>query len=92
MAAHEGPASLRPRCTRSGSSVATIPGYRGVAFRLSKGQRFSLPRIVQTDTGAYPAFYAMVIEEVDRPEHEADHLHLVARLRMCGGRGVGKVH
>jgi hypothetical protein len=27
MAAHKGPASLRPRCTRSGSSVAAIPGY-----------------------------------------------------------------
>jgi hypothetical protein len=25
MAAHKGPASLRPRCTRSGSSVAAIP-------------------------------------------------------------------
>jgi hypothetical protein len=27
MAAHKGPASLRPRCTRSGSSVAAIPIY-----------------------------------------------------------------
>jgi hypothetical protein len=27
MAAHEGPANLRPRCTRSGSSVAAIPVY-----------------------------------------------------------------
>jgi hypothetical protein len=27
MAAHRGPASLRPRCTRSGSSVAVIPVY-----------------------------------------------------------------
>jgi hypothetical protein len=27
MAAHKGPASLRPRCTQSGSSVATIPVY-----------------------------------------------------------------
>jgi hypothetical protein len=25
MEAHKGPASLRPRCTQSGSSVATIP-------------------------------------------------------------------
>jgi hypothetical protein len=34
----------------------------------------------------------MGVEEVKRPEHEVDHLHLVARLRMCGGRGVGEVH
>jgi hypothetical protein len=27
MATHKGPASLRPRCTRSGSSVAAIPVY-----------------------------------------------------------------
>jgi hypothetical protein len=27
MAAHKGPASLRPRCTRGGSSVAAIPVY-----------------------------------------------------------------
>jgi hypothetical protein len=25
MAAHKGPACLRPRCTQSGSSIATIP-------------------------------------------------------------------
>jgi hypothetical protein len=29
MAAHKGSASSRPRCTRSGSSVATIPVYPG---------------------------------------------------------------
>jgi hypothetical protein len=28
MAAHKGPASLRPRCIRSGSSVAAIPVYQ----------------------------------------------------------------
>jgi hypothetical protein len=28
MAAHKGPPSLRPRCTRSGSSVAAIPVYQ----------------------------------------------------------------
>jgi hypothetical protein len=28
MAAHKGPASLRPRCTRSGSSVAAISVYQ----------------------------------------------------------------
>jgi hypothetical protein len=27
MAAHKGPASIRPRCTRGGSSVAAIPVY-----------------------------------------------------------------
>jgi hypothetical protein len=27
MAVHKGPTSLRPRCTRSGSSVAAIPVY-----------------------------------------------------------------
>jgi hypothetical protein len=27
MAGHKGPASLRPRCTRGGSSVAVIPVY-----------------------------------------------------------------
>jgi hypothetical protein len=27
MAGHKGPASLRPRCTRCGSSVAAIPVY-----------------------------------------------------------------
>jgi hypothetical protein len=32
MAAHKGPASLRPRCTRSGSSVAAIPVYQSLAF------------------------------------------------------------
>jgi hypothetical protein len=56
------------------------------------GGDFSLPRIVQTDTGAYPAFYTMGFEELKRPEHEADHLHLVAILRVCGGRGVDEVH
>jgi hypothetical protein len=28
MAAHKGPASLRPRCTRTGSSVAAITVYQ----------------------------------------------------------------
>jgi hypothetical protein len=28
MATYKGPASLRPRCTRSGSSVAAIPVYQ----------------------------------------------------------------
>jgi hypothetical protein len=28
MAAYKGPGSLRPRCTRSGSSVAAIPFYQ----------------------------------------------------------------
>jgi hypothetical protein len=28
MAAHKGPASLRPRCTQGGSSVAAIPVYQ----------------------------------------------------------------
>jgi hypothetical protein len=28
MAAHKGPSSLRPRCTRSGSSVAAMPVYQ----------------------------------------------------------------
>jgi hypothetical protein len=28
MAAHKGPASVRPRCTRGGSSVAAIPVYQ----------------------------------------------------------------
>jgi hypothetical protein len=28
MVAHKGPASLRPRCTRSGTSVAAIPVYQ----------------------------------------------------------------
>jgi hypothetical protein len=28
MAAHKGPASSRPRCTQSGSSVAAIPVYQ----------------------------------------------------------------
>ena len=62
-------------------------------MRLPQGAGdFSLPRIVQTDTGAYPAFYTMGFEELKRPEHEADHLHLVAILRVCGGRGVDEVH
>jgi hypothetical protein len=30
MAAHKGPASSRPRCTRSGSSVAAIPVYQSL--------------------------------------------------------------
>jgi hypothetical protein len=32
MAAHKGPASLRPRCTRSGSSVARIPVYQSTSL------------------------------------------------------------
>jgi hypothetical protein len=32
MAAHKGPASLRPGCTRSGSSVAAIPVYQSKTF------------------------------------------------------------
>jgi hypothetical protein len=28
MAAHKGPVSLKPRCTRSGSSVAAIPVFQ----------------------------------------------------------------
>jgi hypothetical protein len=35
MAAHKGPASSRPRCTRSGSSVATIPVYHTSCFTYS---------------------------------------------------------
>ena len=62
-------------------------------MRLPQGAGdFSLPRIVQADTGAYPAIYTTGFEEVKRPEHEAGHLHLVARLRMFGGRGVYDVH
>jgi hypothetical protein len=30
MAAHKGPASLRPRCTRGGSCVAAIPVYESL--------------------------------------------------------------
>jgi hypothetical protein len=33
MAAHIGPASLRPRCTRSGSSVAAIPVYQSTHLK-----------------------------------------------------------
>ena len=67
--------------------------YRGIAGRLSEGASdFSLTRVVQTDTGIHPSSYSMGVEEVKRPEHEADHLHLVAKLRMCGGRGVDEVH
>jgi hypothetical protein len=36
MAAHKGPASLRPRCTRSGSSVATIPVYQSTVLTAGK--------------------------------------------------------
>jgi hypothetical protein len=32
MAAHKGPTSPRPRCTRSGSSVAAIPVYQSNPF------------------------------------------------------------
>jgi hypothetical protein len=32
MAAHKGPASLRPRCTRSGSFVAAIPVYQSTSL------------------------------------------------------------
>jgi hypothetical protein len=35
MAAHKGPASFRPRCTRSGSSVAAIPVYLPSAIFLT---------------------------------------------------------
>lgn len=60
-------------------------------MRLPQGAGdFSFPRIVQI--GAHPAFYTKGFEEVKRPEHEANHLHLVARLRVCGGRGVDEVH
>jgi hypothetical protein len=33
MAAHKGPASLRPRCTRSVSSVAAIPIYQSTVYQ-----------------------------------------------------------
>jgi hypothetical protein len=36
MAAHKGPASLRPRCTRSGSSVAAIPIYQSTHYSLDR--------------------------------------------------------
>jgi hypothetical protein len=49
MAAHKGPATLRPRCTRSGSSVAVIPVYQSnlviklkVNNRMFTGAFFSL--------------------------------------------------
>jgi hypothetical protein len=34
MAGHKGPTSSRPRCTRSGSSVAAIPVYQSIAITL----------------------------------------------------------
>jgi hypothetical protein len=39
MAAHKGPASLRPRCTRSGSSVAAIPVYPEKGALLQNGEK-----------------------------------------------------
>jgi hypothetical protein len=44
MAAHKGPASSRPRCTRGGSSVAVIP----VCLMLLFGERLSSAFHVQT--------------------------------------------
>jgi hypothetical protein len=41
MAAHKGPASLRPRCTRSGSSVAAVPIYQLHSFLISTLNRVS---------------------------------------------------
>jgi hypothetical protein len=35
MAAHKGPANLRPRCTRSGSCVAAIPLYQSTTRSIS---------------------------------------------------------
>jgi hypothetical protein len=37
MAAHKGPASLRPRCTWSGSSIAAIPVY--LPMKIEQTQR-----------------------------------------------------
>jgi hypothetical protein len=42
MAVHKGPASLRPRCTRSGSSVAAIPVSHGLLGRVSWTVRFEV--------------------------------------------------
>jgi hypothetical protein len=49
MAAHKGPASLRPRCTRSGSSVAAIPVYQSTSL-LKRLDASFLPR----RPGLYP--------------------------------------
>jgi hypothetical protein len=47
MAAHKGPASLRPRFTRSGSSVAAMPIY------LSKWSEVSLPASYKVENTVY---------------------------------------
>jgi hypothetical protein len=40
MAVHKGPASLKPKCTRSGSSVAAIPVYQSAGvISIEKGRR-----------------------------------------------------
>jgi hypothetical protein len=54
MAAHKGPAGLRPRCTRGGSSVAAIPVYH-----LSSRKCLSSTRHCRTDD-----FEEVIQEEV----------------------------
>jgi hypothetical protein len=46
MAAHKEPASLRPRYTRSGNSIAAIPGYQSftsVMFENSQDSKIFQP-------------------------------------------------
>jgi hypothetical protein len=44
MAAHKGRASLRPRCTRSGSSVAAIPVYKSIHAKASESYPYVCER------------------------------------------------
>jgi hypothetical protein len=51
MAVHSGPASLRPRCTRGGSSVAAIPFYYPPIYRSALMRR--TPVVNAGDSNGY---------------------------------------
>jgi hypothetical protein len=55
MAARKGPASLWPRCTRSGSSLAAIPVYQGRQCCILRGPNGeSILDVVPRGTGPEP--------------------------------------
>jgi hypothetical protein len=71
--------------------LSEVPMYRSEIA--AKGMRFfSSPNRSDRHCSPFSFLYFWCRKEVKRPEHEADHHHLVARLRMCGGRVVVEVH
>jgi hypothetical protein len=70
MAAHKGPASLRPRCIRSGSSVAAIPVHQSMPGKKSGNHAGLYPSEVQKPNPGSPTRSRPIVGKTPVPKFE----------------------